>query len=144
VTSELAYERSGPERILSSFPVLDGLIAAQTDVPERAAGPFGHIGSLVARALVLRQMSLAIAGSLANGRPADLAAAIVKDLGTQFEREVIEQAAALSAVEPDPTSAANEFGRLLADAIHQSPGFTLRGGTNEVLRGVIARQLGLR
>jgi acyl-CoA dehydrogenase len=29
-------------------------------------------------------------------------------------------------------------------ALDQRPGFTLRGGTNEVLRGVIARGMGLR
>lgn len=144
VTSELAYERSGPERILSSFPVLDGLVAAQADASDSSARQHAAIGSLIARALVLRQMSLAIAGSLANGKPENLAAAIVKDLGTQFEKEVIEQASALSSLEPDPTSLPDELDRMLADAIHQSPGFTLRGGTSEVLRGVIARELGLR
>ncbi|QGG40329.1 acyl-CoA dehydrogenase family protein [Aeromicrobium yanjiei] len=149
VTSELAYERSGPERILSSFPVLEGLVTAQRPGPDQAepdqAGPqHAAIGALVARAFVLRQMSLAIAGSLAAGKPENLSAAIVKDLGTQFEKEVIETAAAISAHEPDPTSTAGQFGKTLADAIHQSPGFTLRGGTNEVLRGVIVRELGLR
>jgi acyl-CoA dehydrogenase len=33
---------------------------------------------------------------------------------------------------------------LLAEAVLHSPGFTLRGGTNEILRGVVARGLGLR
>ena len=33
---------------------------------------------------------------------------------------------------------------LVDAAIAQRPGFTLRGGTNEVLRGVVARSLGLR
>ena len=33
---------------------------------------------------------------------------------------------------------------MLDDAVAQRPGFTLRGGTNEILRGVIARGLGMR
>jgi hypothetical protein len=35
------------------------------------------------------------------------------------------------------------FYELMSAAVSKRPGFTLRGGTNEVLRGVIARQLGL-
>jgi hypothetical protein len=37
-----------------------------------------------------------------------------------------------------------ELDTLLHAAILQRPGFTLRGGTNEILRGVIARGLGMR
>lgn len=144
VTSELAYERSGPERILSSFPVLESLVMAPKPGADSLEQQHVVIGSLMARAFVLRQMSLAIAGSLADGKPENLAAAIVKDLGTQFEQDVVADASALCSLEPDPSSLSGELDRTLADAIHQSPGFTLRGGTNEVLRGVIARELGLR
>ena len=34
--------------------------------------------------------------------------------------------------------------RALAEAQLHQPGFTLRGGTNEILRGIVARGLGLR
>ena len=36
------------------------------------------------------------------------------------------------------------FDQLVADAILSAPGFTLRGGTNEILRGIVARALGVR
>ncbi|WP_151772109.1 acyl-CoA dehydrogenase family protein [Streptomyces abyssomicinicus] len=135
VTGELAWERSGPERMLSNA-VLLRLYAARDDADPRA------VGRLVARLWSLRQASVAVAVQLTKGRAPEVAAAMVKDLGTRWEREVIEAARATS-VEPDLTSD-DPFARLLGEAITASPTNTLRGGTNEILRGVIARALGVR
>jgi acyl-CoA dehydrogenase len=142
VTSELAFERSGPERFLSTFPLLVALVGelAGTTGAERSAR---EIGGLVARLWTLRRMSLAVAGSLESGEAPELAAAVVKELGTRYENEVIDVARLLVATPPDPGAEAG-FARLLADAVLHAPGFTLRGGTNEVLRGIVARGLGLR
>ncbi|TQM45626.1 alkylation response protein AidB-like acyl-CoA dehydrogenase [Pseudonocardia cypriaca] len=139
VTSELAFERSGPERFLSTFPLLVSMLG-------ELAGSTGierEIGGLVARLWTLRRMSLAVAGSLESGQAPELAAAVVKELGTRYENEVIDVARLLVATPPDP-GAEGGFPRLLADAVLHAPGFTLRGGTNEVLRGIVARGLGLR
>jgi hypothetical protein len=139
VTSELAFERSGPERFLSTYPLLAALVG-------ELAGTTGHereLGSLVSRLWALRRMSLAVAGSLASGQAPELAAAVVKDLGTRYEGEIIDAARLLVSVPPDP-GAESGYARLLADAVLHAPGFTLRGGTNEVLRGIVARGLGLR
>ncbi|MCO1656017.1 acyl-CoA dehydrogenase family protein [Pseudonocardia sp. S2-4] len=141
VTSELAFERSGPERFLSTFPLLAALVGEL--VAAGATGTEREIGSLVSRLWTLRRMSLAIAGSLASGNAPELAAAIVKDLGTRFENEIIDAARLLVSIPPDP-GAEGGYPRLLADAVLHAPGFTLRGGTNEVLRGIVARGLGLR
>ena len=139
VTSELAFERSGPERFLSTFPLLTAMLGelAGTSGVER------EVGGLVTRLWALRRMSLAIAGALESGAAPELAAAVVKDLGTRYENEVVDAARLLVATPPDP-GAADGFARLLADAVLHAPGFTLRGGTNEVLRGIVARGLGLR
>ncbi|MCP2338232.1 acyl-CoA dehydrogenase family protein [Actinomadura rupiterrae] len=134
VTAELAYERSGPERFLSTFALVRLLCSLSPGVAS---------GRLLGRLWALRQASLAVAGALAEGRTPDLEAAMVKDLGTRFEREVIDVARDQLAVEPDPTSP-DQAARLLAQAVVQSPGFTLRGGTNEILRTIIARGLGVR
>ncbi len=139
VTSELAFERSGPERFLSTFPLLTALLGELSGV----AGVEREIGGLVTRLWTLRRMSLAIAGALHSGAAPELAAAVVKDLGTRYENEVLDTARLLVATAPDP-GAADGFARLLADAVLHAPGFTLRGGTNEVLRGIVARGLGLR
>jgi len=144
VTSELAFERSGPERFLSTFPLLVALVgelcAGAGPVPD---GARRELGALVARLWTLRRMSLAVAGSLASGSAPELAAAVVKDLGTRFENEIIDAARLLVAIPADP-GAAHGYARMLADAVLHAPGFTLRGGTNEVLRGIVARGLGLR
>jgi acyl-CoA dehydrogenase len=156
VTSELAYERSGPERLLSTFVLLDTLAA---ELASRPAGPgsagegpggvgaadagaVGEVGRVVARLWACRQMSLAVAGALADGEAPEIAAALVKDVGTRLESEIIEVARMLTAAEPDPEAAG--IAGLLAHAVLHAPGFTLRGGTNEILRGIVARGLALR
>jgi hypothetical protein len=88
-------------------------------------------------------MSISVAGGLAAGSNVEVSAALVKDMGTRFESEVIAFARQVLDVEPDILSE-NEGARLLAQAILHGPGFTLRGGTNEILRGVVARSLGMR
>jgi hypothetical protein len=62
-------------------------------------------------------------------------AAMVKDLGTRFEQESVDAAADLI----DGVEDASRLHTMLATARVHSPLFTLRGGTNEVLRGVVAK-----
>jgi alkylation response protein AidB-like acyl-CoA dehydrogenase len=144
VTSELAFERSGPERFLSTFPLLTALVGELAAEGDRlGASGLRDLGSLVSRVWTLRRLSLGIAASLTAGLPADVPAALVKDLGTRYESEVIDAARLLVSIPPD-ACAEPGFARLLAEAVLHSPGFTLRGGTNEILRGVVARGLGLR
>ena len=140
VTAELAFERSGPERFLSTFPLLRALAA-----PVRAEGRRAEAvaGRLVAELVTLREMSLRVAASLERGEVPDVPAAVIKDLGTRFEGEVIDVTRTLVGNIP-ATEATDELSRLLAQAVLHAPGFTLRGGTNEILRGIVARELGLR
>lgn len=143
VTGELAFERSGPERFLSTYPLLASLVGELAGAGGADAGTRRRVGSLVSRLWTLRAMSLAVAGALESGRAPELAAALVKDLGTRYENEIVDAARLLVDIPPDP-GAESGFARLLADAVLHAPGFTLRGGTNEVLRGIVARGMGLR
>jgi len=137
VTSELAFERSGPERFLSTFPLLAELAALMNDGLPR----HNDLGRYVARVAGLHQMSTAVAGALERHEPADTAAAVVKVLGTGTEGDIADFADLLTdACAPDHGG----YRAMLDDAVAQRPGFTLRGGTNEILRGVIARGLGMR
>ncbi|MBW8269609.1 acyl-CoA dehydrogenase family protein [Caldovatus aquaticus] len=131
-TAELALERSGPERVLSSYP----LLAAAVEV---AADPV-PLGRLVARLATLRAMSLSVAGMLEEGRTPAVEAALVKDLGGAFEQAVPERLRDLL----DVADAPEELRRLHACVTQVAPTFSLRGGTREILRGIIARGLGLR
>jgi acyl-CoA dehydrogenase len=138
VTSELAFERSGPERFLSSHQVLRGLIDRAGADPALAEA-LGRIG---ANLWTLRQMSLSVAGRLQAGETPNLEAALVKDLGGAYEREVPERARALTRRRHGAD--ADRFEAALAEAVLHAPSWTLRGGTSEILRGIIARGLGLR
>lgn len=141
VVSELAYERSGPERFLSSFVLLKELVRVL------GADPSDHatiaVGRLVAHLVVLRQLSRGVAWLLQNGRNPALEAAIVKDLGALVEQEIPDIVRAVVEIEPD-AERTRELARTLNYTVLAAPSFSLRGGTREILRGIIARGLGLR
>ena len=141
VTAELANERSGPERYLSSIALLIELIREIGKEPsEREAAV---IGRLVAHLTTLRQMSISVAGLLEAGENPNLEAAVVKDVGTVFEQEIPEVVHGLLGIEPTVKHGTN-LQRVLGTVMQKAPSFSLRGGTREVLRGIIARGLGLR
>jgi acyl-CoA dehydrogenase len=140
VTSELSFERSGPERILSAGPLLLSAIRALSGGPVPDDRTAVAVGDLLARLISLRQLSLSVARTLTDGGDAASLAALVKDLGTRFEAESVELIAdLLEDSTPNP-----ELTAMLTTAWLHKPMFTLRGGTNEVLRGVVARGMGLR
>jgi len=141
VTGELAYERSGPDRFLSTFTLLiEGFSMLQDAVDDRAAIALGRI---IAHLMTLRRMSRSIAGMLQRGEDPAVHAAIVKELGTSLEQEMVEVLRLIIDAEPDSTSS-NPYIAVLAHTIMHAPSFSLRGGTREILRGMIARGLGLR
>jgi len=141
VTSELAYERSGPERFLSSFILLvETLRMIGTAPTERAAVAIGRIG---AHLVTLRRLSRSVAGMLQGGENPATQAALVKDLGALLEQAIPDIARSLVAIDP-PTEATEGFAEVLAYTTLHAPSFSLRGGTREILRGIIARGLGLR
>ncbi|WP_338466505.1 acyl-CoA dehydrogenase family protein [Novosphingobium sp. ZN18A2] len=139
VVAELALERSGPERYLSSHALLVALIDAVG--PEPAPDIAQLIGRLTAELWTLRQMSMSTAAKLDAGEDPVVEAAIVKDLGNAYEQALPRLVqAAVDADLADRT----DLSRLLVWLLVQSPSYSLRGGTPEVLRGIIAKGLGLR
>jgi acyl-CoA dehydrogenase len=142
VNAELGFERSGPERIYSSIVLLDRWIQHLRAAPDSGSS-LARLGSLLARMAVLREMSLSVTGRLAAGESPLIEAALVKDLGTELEQDiptVIGEALAES-----PGSIVDEeLMRTLAFVTQISPAFSLRGGTREILRGILARGLGMR
>lgn len=131
VTSELSFERSGPERFLSTYRLAEAVAGSDCDEAET--------GRIAGRLAGLHQMSLSIAAALQRGERADVPAALVKVLGTTLEGDLADLADLAT-----PTGDTREAAALTRRAVRQRPGFTLRGGTNEILRGVIARGLGMR
>ncbi|MCY1279040.1 Acyl-CoA dehydrogenase FadE34 [compost metagenome] len=138
VGAELALERSGPERYLSSTQLyLEMLDAADPQDARHAVS----LGRVAARYAVLRQMSLGVAGMLARGDNPATPAALVKDQGALLEQAMPDIAHDLFGGERDPGSNLDQVMRYVTQT---APSFSLRGGTREILRGIIARGLGLR
>ncbi len=142
VTGDLAMERSGPERFMSTLPLLGEMIRKAGETPEDARAQIA-IGELVSRFWTLRSMSLGVAALMEQGREPSVEAALVKDLGTRFEGDVAQAARLLYPMIPSLDSG-DRFENFAAQAILHTPAYTLRGGTNEILRGIVARGLGLR
>lgn len=139
VTAELAFERSGPERYLSSTQhFLEMLGLADPEDCRHSV----EIGRLVAHYASLRQMSISVAGLLSRQEDAYLAAALVKDLGALLEQRIPEVAYCLFSDLDLPPK--NAFAAVDDFSTQTCVSYSLRGGTREILRGIIARGLGLR
>ena len=138
VTAELAHERSGPDRYLSVLGLLRAFLAERgKDLDDSGAAALGRVA---ARLTSIRQLSLSVARALEQGEAPATEAALVKDVGTVFEQEVVETMREVSGLEIDPEGA-TLFERLLAECVLNAPSWTLRGGTTEVLRGIAAKAL---
>ncbi|MBM3643792.1 MAG: acyl-CoA dehydrogenase [Alphaproteobacteria bacterium] len=142
VTSELAFERSGPERFLTNFHVLRELVRVVGRQPARRAASV--IGRLVARLWTLRQMSLAVCGMMEAGQSPAIEAALVKDLGTIFQQDLPEVARLLAESDATTDEDMADFLDIAQHATMMAPAYTIQGGTTQVLRGMVARGLGLR
>ena len=141
VVGELALERSGPERFLSHFTLLESFINEFRDILIKSGSKL--IGKLIAELQTLRRMSFSIASMLQNGESPETQAAFVKELGNKFEKMMVETLREFSNIIPlyDWPS---QLQNLFEDATLRIPSNSLRGGTTEIMRGIIARQLGLR
>jgi acyl-CoA dehydrogenase len=137
-TAELSLERSGPERFLSTFPLLAELV--RESGPDPAEPVAVALGDLAADLATLRRLSLDVAAIIERGADPVVEAALVKDLGTRFEGRVAEVVRSVAPCEPSLGSE-RALERRLAEAILAAPGFTLRGGSSEILRGIVARSL---
>lgn len=142
VNAELAFERSGPDRYLSAFPALPLAMdhLADQGVDRLSAR---RLGEVFARLSVLREMSLSILQQLEQGQTPLQEAAVTKLLGTALEQStpgLIQELLDL----PPSLERGNSLSEMQAYLTQTVPSFSLRGGTNEIMRGIIARGLGLR
>jgi len=124
-TTEMAYERGGPDRWLSPFSTIEQLLreSAGTGLEAPVQDLFGE---LVARWWGIRNLSLSVARLIDRGEAPSVESALVKEMGVDDEYS------------PDSESL---FERLFAQCILTFPGNTIRGGTIEILRSVASKGL---
>ena len=143
VAAELAFERSGPERLFSSIVLFDEWLAFVRSDAGRTPASVRLAGKILSQLAPLRAMSLAVTEMVAQGGSPVVEAALVKDLGTGVE-QLIPAAIADDLYSRDGQDIPFELLRTLDYVTQVAPSFSLRGGTRDILRGMIARGLGLR
>ncbi len=143
VTAELAFERSGPERLYSSIVLFDQWLAFVRTPQGRTPDAVRLAGKIVSQLAPLRAMSVAITEKLTRGESPVVEAALIKDLGTGVE-QLIPAAIADDLFSRETTHIPVELLQTLNYVTQVAPSYSLRGGTRDILRGMIARGLGLR
>jgi alkylation response protein AidB-like acyl-CoA dehydrogenase len=139
-TSELAHERGGPERWLSTYLLLEELVRSRGELLDEERARF-ILGDAVARLWAMRRLSLSVARMIDSGEAPAVQSALVKEMATRFEQDLLAGVQELAALEP-LRHGSSLFDRLLFEATLSAPSFTIRGGTNEILRSVASRGLG--
>lgn len=140
-TGELALERGGVDRWMSVMSLLEQF-TARAEVTASSSAP-ADLGRITARLWALRGLSLSIARLVDDGHSPVVEAALVKEMGTLFEQEALALMRRHLPDNPLPSSA-DPFEALFAQAILVGPSWTLRGGSTEILRSVIAKGLANR
>jgi alkylation response protein AidB-like acyl-CoA dehydrogenase len=143
VTAELAFERSGPERLFSSIVLFQEWLAYVRTPAGRTPESVRLAGKVLSQLAPLRAMSVAVTQRLARGESPVVEAALVKDQGTGVE-QLIPAAIADDLFSREGASVPLELLQTLNYITQVAPSYSLRGGTRDILRGMIARGLGLR
>jgi 3-oxocholest-4-en-26-oyl-CoA dehydrogenase alpha subunit len=139
-TSELVLERGGVDRWMSMVPIIEQWAPTVAGLDEVAAG---DLGVLTARLWALRGLSLSLARLVDAGQSPTTEAAMVKEMATRFEQDCVEMVLRHFGRAPELTSD-DPWESLLARAVLVSPSWSIRGGTNEILRSIIAKELSTR
>ena len=143
VTAELAFERSGPERLFSSIVLFDQWLDYVRTPKGRTPSAQRLAGKVLTQLAPLRAMSVSVQEKLTRGESPIVEAALVKELGTTLE-QFIPSSIADDLFARDAEDVPMELLMTLKYVTEASPSFSLRGGTRDILRGMIARGLGLR
>jgi alkylation response protein AidB-like acyl-CoA dehydrogenase len=138
-TAELAPERGGPDRFMSVYPVMEAFLreAEPAELGEQARR---FLGRATASFWVMRNMALSIARAVDHGESSVHQAALLKEMATRFEQDVITEL--LGVIDTQLVcDSPSVFERILCEAILTRPIFTIRGGTSEILRSVAAKAI---
>ena len=145
IVEQLDYERSGPERLMSNYPLLQDVIqyakevGVSEEIKHKLAGL--EVEFEVGRLLIYR-----VAWLLSQGNLPNYEAAMSKAFSTSFEQKVANMATQILGLYGQlmPGSKFAPLSGRAAFNYLDSIGYTLRGGTSEILKNIVAtRGLGL-
>ena len=148
IAEQLDYERSGVERLMTNYPVYQDLIeyAKQTshDGKPLAEQPTvrSRLADLTVRYEVGRLLTYRVAWVLDQGRPPTTEAAMAKAYCTSFEQYMAHVATQLPGLYGQLRQGSKwippAFRESAAESYLFSPGYTIQGGTSEILRNITA------
>jgi acyl-CoA dehydrogenase len=141
IASQLDYERAGMERLLSYAPLLEDL---QIYVRQSGRGADPLIRQQLARlhgeVAIGRQLIYRIAWQLSHGITPTADTALAKIYGTELEQRLARFAGDVLGPYAVLTGAEAPLGGRVARAIVNAPGLTIRGGTVEILKNIVAQR----
>jgi alkylation response protein AidB-like acyl-CoA dehydrogenase len=148
IMQQLDFERSGIERLVSNAPLWRAALAhaRETGLSARDAALRNRLAELEIAWRAGRGLVYRVAAMLSQGRVPNHEAAVAKTFCTSLEQritdavsEIFGPAGSLAATDPRAPLAGRAARTLL-----YAPAYTIQGGTNNILRNIIAtRGLGL-
>lgn len=152
IMSQIDYERAGIERLMQNYPVYEELLryVKRMDRSGTNAAYYSWVRDQIAQVEIEfnagRLLCYSTAWTIDQGRPATSQAALSKIYCTRFEQRLNDLATrvigpvSLLRMQPEFSSLAVD----VAASYLWGPGYTLQGGTVEILKGIVAqRGLGL-
>ena len=147
IMEQLDYERSGIERLISNYPLWHDLLrAAKASGKARDPRLRQRIAAIESGYHAGRLMVYRVARELSEGRVPNRETAAAKIFCTSLEQQVAELAGEIlgPAVQLRPESARAPLAGRAARALLYAHAYTIQGGTNNILKNIIAtRGLGL-
>lgn len=147
IASQLDYERSGIERLLSNASLLQTITTHVRDTGDIRRELVRHrLAQLHIECTMGRFMVYRVAWLLSQGIVPNAEAAAAKAFCTEFEQRLAQAASELLGGYGQlmPGSPCARFGGRIARAYLYAPAYTIQGGTSTILRNIIAtRGLGL-
>ncbi|MFC2039228.1 acyl-CoA dehydrogenase family protein [Chloroflexota bacterium] len=147
ITSQLDYERSGIERLMTNYPVYQDLIeyvkkAKPHHPPTEEKVVRDRLADLEVRYEVGRLLTYRVAWVLDQGRSPTYEAAMAKTFCTAFEQYLARVATqilgAYGQLRQGSKWVPPEFRESATESYLFSPGYSLQGGTSEILKSIVA------
>lgn len=152
IAAQLDYERSGLERLMSNYRLFHDLVAFIRERHEQKRDPprYDVVKSKIAELQlefdVGRLLTYRVASVLSEGKTPNYEAALAKDYCTMYMQRVADGVTSILGLygQVMPGSKVEHLGGRAARGYIFSRAYTLAGGTNEVLKSIVAmRGLGL-
>jgi len=147
IMKQLDYERSGIERLISNYPLWrDALALASERGALKDPALRQEVVEIETALRAGRGMIYKVAAILSAGRTPNHEAAVAKVFCTSLEQRIADLVARVlgPAAQLSLGTARAPLGGRAARALLYAPAYTIQGGTNEILRNIIAqRGLGL-